>query len=311
MRATLDPQARELLDRLAVAGAARPHQCTPEQARANYEAGTPALCGPREPVDEVTDHDAGGVPARIYRPGGDGPLPTLVWLHGGGWVVGSLHSHDALCRRLANRTGCAVVAVDYRLAPEHPFPAAVDDTLSAIRWLAEHGGGLGLDPSRLAVGGDSAGGNLAAVAARRLRDDLQLALQVLVYPVTDRGFDTESYQRCADGYYLLREDMRWYWDRYDPDGSGRSHPDAAPLRAADLAGVAAALVLVAGYDPLRDEGVAYADRLRGAGVNVELVEFERQIHGFVRWLAVMDAAGEAVDRIAGALGRAWAAARER
>jgi acetyl esterase len=300
--AELHPQARELLDRFEASGAPPPHTVTPEQARKNYEDGTPALAGQGDPVASVTDRQApgpaGAVPLRVYRPG-DEPAPVLVWLHGGGFVVGSLDSHDALCRRIANLAGCVVVAVDYRLAPEHPFPAAFRDSLAAVEWVRAHAAEIGADPARLSVGGDSAGGNLAAVVARHLRDlGAPLELQVLVYPVLDSRFDWPSYQRCGNDYYLLLDDMRWYWDQYAPDPSARSDPDAAPLRATDLSGVAPGLIIVAGFDPLHDEGVAYAERLRDAGVEVELVEAGDWIHGYVRWLAVSDAAGDAVKVIA-------------
>lgn len=300
----LDPQARALLDRMAASDTAPPHRCTPQQARANYEATNATLCGPGEPVAEVSDRQADGVPVRVYRPAGADPKPVLVWLHGGGWVVGSLDSHDALCRRLANRADAVVVSVGYRLAPEHPFPAGLDDALRALRWVAAEGSAVGADPRRLAVGGDSAGGNLAAAAALRVRGEIALAVQVLVYPITDYRFDWDSYQRSGEGYYLTLADMRWYWDQYVPAEADRVRPDAAPLRA-DVTAAAPAFVLVAGYDPLRDEGLAYAARLRAAGVAAESIEFDGQIHGFVRWLAAMDAASEATEHIAAALRRAW------
>ncbi len=207
----------------------------------------------------------------------------LVWLHGGGWMVGSPDSRDALCRRLSNRAGC-VVSVHYRLAPEHPFPAAVDDALAVVGWVTDHAGEISGDATRLTVGGDSSGASITTAVARRQRD---LRLQVLVYPATDAAMGAPSHERYATGYCLERDEMRASWDSYlavaDP-----ADPDASPLRADDLAGVAPAFVLVAGFDPLHDEGVAYAGRLRAAGVLIEL-----------------DAAGEAADRIATALGHAW------
>lgn len=204
----------------------------------------------------------------------------LVWLHGGGWMVGSPDSHDALCRRLSNRAGC-VVSVHYRLAPEHPFPAAVDDALAVVGWVTDHAGEISGDATRLTVGGDSSGASITTAVARRRRD---LRPQVLAYPATDAAMGAPSHERYATGYCLERDEMRASWDSYLA-GADPADPDASPLRADDLAG---AFVLVAGFDPLHDEGVAYAGRLRAAGVPVEL-----------------DAAGEAADRIATALGHAW------
>jgi acetyl esterase len=243
---------------------------------------------------------------RAFRPQSNpaDALPVLVYLHGGGWVMGGVDSYDALLRTLANATGAIVAGVEYRLAPEHRFPAALDDSLAAIRWLAANAGELGGDGSRLALAGDSAGGNLAAVAARRLRGELQVALQVLIYPVTDAGADSPSYGTFADGHGLSGESMRRFWDLY-LDGADGSHPDASPLRAGDLAGVAPALVLTADEDVLRDEGEAYAQALREAGVAVELVRWPGSIHGFFRWLAATSEARAAVTVAADAVRRAF------
>ncbi len=294
----LDPQVRALLDRMVAEPT--PPERSMEQMRADFDAASPALAGPGEPVAQVDDRTipgpGGKIPIRVYRPSTQ-PVPVLVWLHGGGWMVGSPDSHDALCRRLSNRAGCVVVSVHYRLAPEHPFPAALDDALAAVGWVAEHAGEIGGDAERLTVGGDSSGASIATAVARRRRD---LQLQVLVYPATDATMDAPSHERYATGYYLKRDEMRSSWDSYLA-GADPADPDASPLRADDLAGVAPAFMLVAGFDPLHDEGVAYAGRLQAAGVPVELVEFEGQIHGFLRWLAALDAAGEAADRIATAL----------
>jgi len=302
----LDPQVRALLDRMAAEPT--PPERSMEQMRADFDAGSQALAGTGEPVAQVGDRTipgAGGeIPIRVYGPSTQ-PVPVLVWLHGGGWMVGSPDSHDALCRRLSNRAGCVVVSVHYRLAPEHPFPAALDDALAVVGWVAEHAGEIGGDAERLTVGGDSSGASITTAVARRWRD---LQLQVLVYPATDAAMDAPSHERYATGYCLERDEMRSSWDSYLA-GADPADPDASPLRADDLAGVAPAFMLVAGFDPLHDEGVAYAGRLQAAGVPVELVEFEGQIHGFVRWLAALDAAGDAADRIATALRHAWGGPR--
>ena len=287
----LHPQAQAWLD-AAAAGGFRPYQeLGVEEARRLVDGNALDLFGRLEPVAAVEEVDAGGVPARVYRPtGGEGR--ALVWLHGGGWVIGSLASHDPLCRALAARSGCTVVAPDYRLAPEHPHPAAVDDAWAATSWAASEFG-------RVAVGGDSAGGHLAAVVALRARDrGLPLQLQVLVVPVTDCSFATSSYAENGSGYGLERATMEWFWNLYLPGLAGAADPEVSPLRAPDLAGVAPALVLTAEYDPLRDEGEAYATRLREAGVSVEHTRYDGMVHGFLRMPAVLDPAGAAIDRVA-------------
>lgn len=290
----LDPQARTYLERMGELGIRPVNELTPEEARTQMEQGAAVLAGPPEEVASVADREVGGVPVRLYAPGDSPDLPVTVYLHGGGWVIGSLDTHDVVCRALANRAGCRVVAVDYRLAPEHRFPAAVEDSWAVTRWAAAQA-------PAVAVAGDSAGGNLAAVVALRARDaGLRLAHQVLVYPVTDCRLDTDSYRRNAEGYGLTLNGMRYFWDLYIADGDP-THPEASPLRAESLAGVAPALVIVCEHDPLRDEGVAYADRLRRAGVPVRLSEYEGMIHGFLRLGAVLDRAQEAVAEIAEAL----------
>jgi len=294
----IDPQARAYLDQVAALGLPPTELQTPEQARAMIDERSDALFGPREDVHAVEDLEVAGVPIRLYAPAAGTDLPVVVYLHGGGWVVGSLDSHDGLCRALANRAGCRVAAVHYRLAPEHRFPAAVDDCWAVTRWAFEQA-------SRVAVAGDSAGGNLAAVMALRARDaGLRLAHQVLIYPVTDHRFDTASYAANATGYGLTAAGMRWFWDHY-LGGADGAHPDASPLRAPSLAGVAPALVVVCGLDPLRDEGVAYAGRLREAGVPARLSEYDGMIHGFVRMSAVIDRSRDVQDEVALALRSAF------
>ena len=273
--------------------------------RAGYAAELPEIWGVPEPVDEVVDilipGPGGDLPVRVYRPRTTELLPALVWFHGGGWVVGNLETHDPLCRAIANRAPCVVIAVDYRLAPEHRFPAALEDAWVATEWVAEEALSLGVDASRIAIGGDSAGGNLAAsVALQARRGALPVALQVLVYPVTDFDLESESYQRLGTGLNLSRAKMEWYWAQYLGTDDG-THPDASPLRAADLQDVAPALVLTAELDPLVSEGEAYAERLRADGVEVRARRFEGMIHGFLRMPAIVDDADEAIDAIAAAV----------
>jgi acetyl esterase len=236
-------------------------------------------------------------------------MPGVVFFHGGGWVRGSLQTHDNPCRALANAGQCVVVAVDYRMAPEHRFPAAIDDALAATRWVADNAARLGIDASRLAVVGDSAGGNLAAVVALLARDQggPPLRFQVLIYPVIDPNFDTPSYLANAQGYMLTREAMRYYWREYlGPEGDP-SDWRASPLRAADLTNLPPALVITTEFDPLRDEGRAYADRLREAGVPVEFHEYPGMVHGFITAAGVVDAANALVKQTGAALRQALAA----
>ncbi len=299
--APVDAQAVAFLAQLASAGAVPVHTLTPAIARANSEAAAPIVGGPGEPVAEQHELSIptpeGEVPARLYVPvSPSGPL--LVALHGGGFVVGTLDGYRPLHTTLAARTGARVLAVGYRLAPEHRFPAAVVDTLAATRWALEHAAELGAD--RVGVFGDSAGGTLAAVAARHLGADLDA--QILVYPATDATAVASSYTENAEGYYLSGADMRWYWSQYLGDSHGDSRvdptdPDVSPLHAV-LAPGPRALVVTAGLDPLRDEGEAYADALAAAGTEVLRLPYPDQIHGFVRMLAVMDAGAEVIDRIA-------------
>jgi acetyl esterase len=239
----------------------------------------------RPPIYEVSEGvapaPAGPVSVRIYRPDDRPNLPVLVWFHGGGWVLGNLETADHNCRRLANDVGCLVVSVDYRRAPETPFPGAIDDCWADTAWVAASSGELGADPRRIAVAGDSAGGNLAACVAYQARaHGLSLALQLLVYPVIDADFERSSYVENAEGYGLTYGSMRWYWDCYVPEAGLRSDPRVSPIHATDLSGLAPALILTAEYDPLRDEGEAYAAALAAAGVPVELRRYDGTIHGF-------------------------------
>ncbi|MBG0822926.1 alpha/beta hydrolase [Planomonospora sp. ID91781] len=261
--------------------------------------------GPVVPLPVVRDGSAAGVPVRVYRADdGDHPLPVIVYFHGGGWVFGSVARNDALARDLAVRTGAVVVSVDYRLAPEHPFPAAADDALAAVRDVFARPAAYGADPERIAVLGDSAGGNLAAVAAWQARDaGLRLAHQVLVYPVADVAMDTPSYRTYATGYGLGADEMAWFAAQY---GGDPADPRLAPLRLADKAGLAPATVLTAECDPLCDEGEAYAAGLAAAGVPVEYRCYAGAIHGFFGLPGFFDQAAEAREYAAARLKEAFA-----
>ena len=262
--------------------------------RAATETGLRQLHGPLEIVTSVTDYVVPGEHAlsvRAYVPAGADtgqPLPAIVFAHGGGWCLCSLDLYDNPCRALANATGCVIFSVDYRLAPEHKFPVPLDDFYRAVCWVAEHAAALGIDAGRLAVGGDSAGGNLAAAAALMARDQAgpALAHQLLLYPALDFAFDTPSYQRHADGYSLTREAMRFCWSAYLNEPQDGAHPYAAPLRAASLKNVPPATVLVCEYDPLHDEGVAYAQRLRDDGVAAQCSLQNGMIHASIHMLGL-------------------------
>ncbi|MGZ4683625.1 MAG: alpha/beta hydrolase [Acidimicrobiales bacterium] len=269
-----------------------------------------AADGEPEPVEAVEDRTipgpAGDIPVRLYRPA----QPTgaiLIWYHGGGWVIGDLETADPTARKLANRTGALVVSVDYRLAPEHPYPAAVDDAWAALQWVAERGADLGGDPSRLAVGGDSAGGNLAAIVSVRARAaGLEgLRHQLLVYPAVDLTLSHPSIDENGEGYLLTKTGMVWFAEHYLGPATGRGdldkHPDVSPLYTADLAGVAPATVITAGFDPLRDEGQAYAAALTEAGVAVEEHRYPTMIHGFISMAGVTTVTNEALDAAGAAL----------
>ncbi len=290
----LDPQAVAYLDQLRRLEVPSPWEMPLEDGRRSYEQSAAQLFGPPADVAVVEDLEISGVPVRVYRASA-GELPGLVYCHGGGWVVGGLGSHDPLCRTLAARSACALIAVDYRLAPENPYPAALEDAWTITKWAAERF-------SPLAVAGDSAGGQLAASIALRARNaELPLALQVLVYPATNHDFDTESYRVNTEGPALTAEQMRWFWAQYLQDESLGGEPGCSPLRAPELNGLPPALVLTAEYDPLRDEGEAYARRLDEAGVPVTLRRYEGLIHGFIRMPAVIGRADGAIDEIAAAV----------
>ncbi len=311
----LDPDAQALIDLIRAAGRPPLEALTPEEARAAFRAGRAAVTPPPQEVAEVRDLAApsplGGIALRAYRPLGTQAteaLPALVYFHGGGWLLGDLDSHDVICRHYANAARCRVISVDYRMAPEHKFPAAVDDSAAATRWIIGEAAALGIDPARVAVGGDSAGGNLAAVLALMARDgDLpRLAFQMLIYPATDMTMTLPS-SRHADVGLVTSKTMKWFIDHYVRGPRDCIDWRASPLRAADLAGTAPALVLTCTYDPLLDEGLAYARRLEQDGVRVTHLHFADQMHGFLGHGRIVRAGSTALDMAAAALRRAlWA-----
>jgi acetyl esterase len=290
----VDAQAQKLLDLMAEQGGPPLSAMSPEEARA-LPAILAQLTGPGPDVHSVRDIEipgpAGPIPARVYEPAAD-PAGTVVYYHGGGWVIGGLDEWDAPLRILAVESGARVVSVDYRLAPEHPFPAAADDSYAAAKWVAaELAGG-----APIVVGGDSAGGNLAAVTALRAREDgLQIALQVLIYPVVDSDLSTDHYAQYQDTHFILNTpDMEWFWGHYAPDPADRAHPDASPMRAESLAGLPPAFLLVAGNDPLQADGLAYAKRLEDEGVAVQVVRYDDQIHAFFTLPNLIEAGNKAI-----------------
>jgi acetyl esterase len=307
----LDPEVRSVLDQMAAMGGPAINELPVNEARQSF-AAMKAMQGEPEAVAKIEDRTlpgpAGDIPIRIYTPILGKTLPVLLYYHGGGWVIGNIETSDVLCRTLCNAAGCIVVSVDYRLAPENPFPAAVDDAYCAALWTAANAAGFNGDPSRIAVSGDSAGGNLAAVVALIARDRGMPALkfQLLVYPVTDAACDTPSYTENADGYMLTRDGMRWFWNHYARSDAERSNPHASPLRASNFAGLPPALVITAEYDPLRDEGELYADRLRAAGVPVTLAHYDGMIHGFFAMGAMISQGRAAIQQAAAALRAAFA-----
>jgi acetyl esterase len=309
----LHPQACALLRMMADTGAQPVHTLTPEAARTQYRerrfSTQPAPPEVARLLELKAPGPQGDIPMRLYRPIGSQEgqaLPVLVYYHGGGWVIGDLDTHDTLCRQLANGSGCTVVSVDYRLAPEHCFPAAVDDADAAVRWVRGQAAALGLDAGRMAVGGDSAGANLAAVVAIGARDtgDLPLKFQLLIYPVTDMRQLAASYESMGSGYSLTTDAMRYFRGHYMRDAAHHLDWRASPLLHHDLAGLPPALVLTAGHDPLRDEGLHYAQKLTEAGNTAALVCFERQMHGFVLHGKVIDEAHVAVQLCASQLRQA-------
>jgi acetyl esterase len=302
----LHPQAKAVCDLTNATRVEIPPEERVQTTREGWGLYLTMTGGEPQAVHAVEDRDADGVPVRVYRPAADTNLPIFVVLHGGGWVIGNVEQYDGIARWLANASGTVVVSVDYRLAPEHPYPAPLDDCFTALKWAAAHATEIGGDASRIAIGGDSAGGNLAAVCALLARDagGPELALQALIYPVTDVNFGTRSYVANGEGYLLEAEQMRWFVDSYTAGKVDPADWHVSPLRADELAGVAPAVVLTAEFDPLRDEGALYADRLRDAGVDVEYKCFEGMIHSFFG-LPAFDSAHDAMDFVVTGLRRAF------
>jgi acetyl esterase len=311
---TLDPDVERLLELIKTAGRPALDSLPPPEARVAYKAGRTILQPDPAEVASVRDltvpGPGGPIPVRLYRGIGTEAgrkLPCLVYYHGGGWVIGDIDSHDVICRRLANGAQCAVLSVDYRLAPEHKFPAAFDDAVAAMRFAVDQAGQIGVDPNRVAVGGDSAGGNLAAAAALAGRDaGLALTQQVLIYPATDMTMSLDSYKRVTDGFPLVARTMGWFVDHYLRNEADKYDWRASPLHAASLRGTAPAIVVVAAHDPLADDGLAYARRLEQDGVRVVSSYFSGQLHGFVSMGKLLRASDTALETISAVLRNAWA-----
>jgi acetyl esterase len=306
----LDPQAQQLLEQLASTGAPPLHTLSPVEAREATAVMFRVPPEKEEPVARIENRTipgpAGAIPVRIYTPAGNGPFPVLVYIHGGGWVICDLDTHDAACRSLTNQAGCVTVSVDYRLAPEHKFPAAVEDSYAATLWAAEHARELNGDPGRIAVGGDSAGGNLAAAVALMARDSGKpnLCFQLLVYPAVDGSLATESMRAFKD-YFLTPELVSYFWNHYVRSDADRKNPLASPTLAGNFRGLAPALIITAEFDPLRDEGEAYGEKLRAAGVPVAITRYNGMIHGFFTMADVLDQGKQAVAESAAALKKAF------
>lgn len=281
------PEIAGLLEQMGAAPVPSFGSMSPDGARQFMKEMFPQAEEP-EPVGDVMELAISddGIPVRVYIPESEGPYPTVVFFHGGGWVLGDLDTHDATCRALTNAADCMVVSVDYRLAPEYEFPTPLEDCYTALEWIVDDAPGMQVDTDNVAIAGDSAGGNLAAAVAQlaRDRDGPSIARQVLVYPVTDHSFDTVSYEENAEGYLLERADMEWFWDHYLRSGIDGKNPYASPLQAQDLSDLPPATVVTCGFDPLRDEGAEYARQLEESGVPVNHVNFDDCIHGIVQFL---------------------------
>jgi acetyl esterase/lipase len=306
---TLDPQMKQIIDMIAAAGAPSIRGMTAPEARTAFEGRLEffrrgGVAAVERCEDRTVPGPDGPIPVRLYYPRGQSPCGAAMFFHGGGWVLGNLDSHDPTCRALAAGSGALIIAVDYRLAPEHKFPAAADDSYAATQWAGENAATLGYPAGRLAVCGDSAGGNLAAVAALMARDRGGPALryQLLIYPAFDPAMEAPSHREFAqDGYVLSSADMAWFWNHYLRNAQDGSNPYVNPARVSDLSRLPPALVITAGFDPLRDEGEAYAESLRKAGVPVTARRFEGLTHGFFNMTSQIDQARAALDQTCGAL----------
>lgn len=307
----LDPQARAFIDLVEAGGVPPLQTMEPTEIRKLQAAFVPQLAGTLEPVAHVEDSEipgpGGPIPIRTYRP--NAPRGLIVWIHGGGWSIGSIDTADAACRALARRTPCTVVSIGYRLAPEHKFPAALDDVRTAVRWIWGHTETLGAGPGRVAIGGDSSGGAMAAAATLDARNGGGAAFchQVLVYPVTDNDMTRPSYREFSSGYLITVDEIRWYLTNYLRTPHDADNPLVCPLRAASLSGLPPATIVLAECDPLRDDGEAYAARLSAEGVPVELKRYEGMIHGFFTMPGVLDRARDAYEDVSSGLRRAFAA----
>jgi acetyl esterase len=310
----LDPQVQAVLNLIEESGRPQMHTLNAADARAQFEENVPLLDA--DPIDlhAVTDFEIPGseaeIPVRLYRPAArqDGTLPLVVYYHGGGWVIGSRQTHDPICRLLANKVHCLVLSVDYRMAPEHPFPAAVVDAFDALKWAVENTAEQGIDGSRIAVAGDSAGGNLAAVMAHLARDTglPELALQLLIYPVTSAERRHQSYRDFAEGYVLSQEMMDYFFEAYISDPAQVRDPRLSPLLADNHRGLAATEIIVAGFDPLRDEGIEYAKILAEAGNEVRLTNYAGMVHGFLQMSKMVAASHRLIHQCSEALKQAFA-----
>lgn len=309
---SLDAIVKGLLDQMAANPQPKLWELAPAQGREMYRAMAQLLEPPAIAIGKIDNltmpGPAGETKLRVYTPvaGGATALPALVYFHGGGWVIGDLDTHDALCRTLANETGARVIAVDYRLAPEHKFPAAADDAYAAVKWVETNAATLAIDPNRIAVAGDSAGGNLAAVVSlmAKQKGGPRIVHQLLIYPVTQWKADTGSMSSFAEGYFLERKTMHWFFDQY-ASGADASDWRLSPLAAPDVAGLPRAYIVTAGFDPLRDEGKAYADKLNRAGVAAVYIDYPGMVHGFFNMQAVLPAAREAIADAAKAVRQAF------
>ncbi len=298
----LDPLVKGFLDSMKAAGGPKMSEIGAPAARETF-VGLMQMVGPKDvPVGKTQNLSvpgaAGAIPIRVYSPvaAGNDPMPALVYYHGGGFVIGNIETHDGLCRMMANEGGFRVISVDYRLAPEHKYPAAFDDAFAALQWVESHAAEIGVDAGRIAVGGDSAGGALAAEVAQaaKAKGGLSLAAQMLLFPVTQIGAETSSLREFAVGYFLEKETLDWFYASYLPSGADLSDPKISPLRAKDVSGLPPAFVMLGGFDPLHDEGMQYADKLRAAGVKVTVADHSDMVHCFVYLQAVLPQAHEAL-----------------